>query len=520
MNLMDLATFIILGNHFNSMIKNIIANFVGRFWSILSNFLFIPLYIHYLGFESFSIISFTLVIAGIMAILDAGLTATLSREFARIDNLLNDKIRIFKTLESTYFIIISICILTVFAFSGIIAENWMNLNTYNPNRVSLFLKIISFDIGFQLLLRFYMGGLLGLEKQVKANVIQVGWGIMRNGFVVVLVMFIPTLEMFFFWQTISTILFTVILKLSLEKILIGKYSFDINPKIERVVFKRIWQFAGGMLLISVVAALNTQMDKLAISKLLSLENLGYYTLAISLSQGIIVLVNPIATALLPRFTSLYSAEKREEASSLFSKVSLFVSILVFTLMTNMSFYAKDLIWIWTGKMDLALHTFTLIPIVVFAYSMLSLQVIPYNIAIANGYTRLNNILGLVSLVATIPGYLISTKIYGSIGAATVFCIVQTITTFLYLYFINKKFIKVKIVIHIYLKQIIIPIILSIGFTSLLYFIPHPFKDNRILLLSWIALSTFITLSALIIILIPNKDLSKLFKFKLRTQLHI
>lgn len=495
------------------MINNIIANFIGRFWSILSNFLFIPLYIHYLGFESYSIISFTLVIAGIMAILDAGLTATLSREFARTDNQLADKIRIFKTLESTYFIIISICILIVFFFSDMIAENWLNLNTYNPNRVSLFLKIISFDIGFQLLLRFYMGGLLGLEKQVKANVIQIGWGMMRNGLVVVLVMFIPTLDMFFFWQTISTILFTVIFKLSLEKILIGKYRFNFNPKIERAVFERIWQFAGGMMLISVVAALNTQMDKLAISKLLSLENLGYYTLAISLSQGIIVLVNPIATALLPRFTSLYSSEMREEASALFYKVSLFVSIVVFTLMTNMSFYAKDLIWIWTGKMDLALHTYTLIPVIVFAYSMLSLQLIPYNIAIANGYTKLNNILGLVSLLATIPGYLIATNIYGSIGAATVFCIVQTITTFIYLYFINKKFIKANILTQIYLKQIISPIMLSLGITFLLTFIPNPVSDSRILLLLWIGMSTLITILTMMLILIPISEIKELVKLK-------
>ena len=68
------------------MIKNIIANFIGKFWSILSGFLFIPLYINYLGFESYSIISFGLVISGLMAIMDAGLTATLSRELARKDN--------------------------------------------------------------------------------------------------------------------------------------------------------------------------------------------------------------------------------------------------------------------------------------------------------------------------------------------------------------------------------------------------------------------------------------------------
>ena len=55
------------------MKKNIIANVIGKFWSILSGFLFIPLYIKFLGFESYSIISFTLIIAGIMAVFDAGL---------------------------------------------------------------------------------------------------------------------------------------------------------------------------------------------------------------------------------------------------------------------------------------------------------------------------------------------------------------------------------------------------------------------------------------------------------------
>lgn len=50
--------------------KNIFANLIGKFWSLLSGFLFIPLYIKYLGFESYSVISFTLMIAGIMAILD------------------------------------------------------------------------------------------------------------------------------------------------------------------------------------------------------------------------------------------------------------------------------------------------------------------------------------------------------------------------------------------------------------------------------------------------------------------
>lgn len=496
------------------MRKNIIANFAGRFWSILSAFLFIPLYIHFLGFESYSIISFTLVITGLMAVLDSGLTATLSREFARKDNLHEEKIRIFKTLETTYFIIIGVVIFAIFALSGFIAHKWLNLGAYSPDKVSLFLKVISFEIGFQLLSRFYMGGLLGLEKQIKANLLQIGWGMLRNGFVVIVIMYVQTLEMFFIWQTISTTIFVVLMKLSLEKALNGHYAFKFTPIIERAVFKRIWRFAGGMLLISFVAGLNTQLDKLTISKLLSLENLGYYTLAVSLSSVILVFVNPISTALLPRFTALYSEGKSIEASGLFHKVSLFVSILVFSLLSIIAFNSKELIWIWTGKMELAEHTYIIIPVIAFSYAMLSLQIIPYNIAIANGYTRLNNLLGLISLLVTLPGYWISTKHFGVIGAASVFCLVQTATTFIYLYFINSRFLKAKRIITLYMKEMFLPLLLTLGIAFTFSYIPASFAINRISCFIWIGLAASVTFIGTLLILVPLNDIKKTLKINL------
>lgn len=494
------------------MIKNIIANFIGRLWGILSNFLFIPLYIHYLGFDSYSIISFTLVIAGLIAVLDAGLTATLSREFARLDNFHDEKIRIFKTLESTYFIVIGLCIILVFSLSGIIANNWLKLNTFSPNIVTYFLKIISVDVGFQLLLRFYMGGLLGLEKQVKANMYQVGWGMLRNGFVVGAIFLVPTLEMFFVWQSVSTVIFAILLRFSLCKILTGRYLY-FQFKIEKSVFKRIWHFAGGMLLISLVAGLNTQMDKLAISKFLPIENLGYYTLAVSLAMGIIVLVNPISVALLPRFTALYSAGKNDEASILFHKISILVAILVFSVMANMAFFAKELIWIWTGKMELAEHACIYLPIIAMSYAMLALATIPYNIAIANGYTKLNNLLGLVSLCVTLPGYWIATKYYGAVGAAYVFCGVQTITTFIYLYYINKKFIKTKRLGMLYIKQIFLPLLIALSIAFGFSFIPTWIIQNRILLFFWIGMATIVTILLTSLLLQPKKQLKQILNFR-------
>ena len=487
---------------------NIIANFFGRLWGIASNFFFIPLYIHYLGFDSYSVISFTLVIAGLMAVLDAGLTATLSRELARKDVCKEDKYQIFKTLESSYFVVVVLCVFIVFSLSSVIAEKWLNLNTFNPDQVSYFIKIMSFDIAFQLLLRFYLGGMLGIEKQVKANLYQVGWGVLRNGMVLIIIMFSPSLESFFYWQVFSTIFVTLLLKLSVEKELVGSYVFIFFSKIDRKIFKKVWRFAMGMMLISFISALNTQMDKILISKLLPISSLGHYMLAVSVATGILVLVSPIATAVLPRFTAQYSSGKNNEAILLFSKASTFVSIVVFAVMSNMIFFSKEILWAWTGDMDLSIQASLALPYLAIAMSMLALQFLPFHIAIANGYTKLNNQMGILTLIFIIPIHWILSPRWGVIGAALTFLITQLLSWFIYVYYINKKFLKVKIS-DIYLKQMLVPLVLTIVITYLFSLIPVFYQNSRVFTICWISISIIVTLFISVIILFPIKKLKYL-----------
>ena len=142
--------------------------------------------------------------------------------------------------------------------------------------------------------------------------------------------------------------------------------------------------------------------------------------------------------------------------------------------------------------------------------MLSLQIIPYNIAIANGYTKLNNLLGLISLFITLPGYWLVTKNYGPIGSAYVFCIVQTGLTFIYLYFINKKFIICKKIGLLFITQIILPMLITTSIAFGFSFIPSWVSQNRTYVFAWIAIATFTTFVATILILIPKIDLKHLY----------
>lgn len=503
------------------MIKNIIANFIGRFWSILSNFLFIPLYIHILGFESYSLISFTLVIAGLMAVLDSGLTATLSREFARNDNSREEKISVFSTLQTLYLGILAVVVIVVIVLSDVIASKWLNLNTIPTDQVSVFLKIMSIDIGFQLLMRFYTGGLLGLEKQVKANIYQVGWGVLRNGVVVLAILIKPTLIVFFTWQAAATTLFAILTGFILKKELTGKLKFDFNLNIERDVLKKIWRFAGGMLLISLVAGLNTQMDKLAISKLLPLESLGYYTLAVSLSMGIIVLINPISVALLPRFTALYSKGESIKASILFHRINLIVAIVVFSVMANMSFFANELIWIWTSNTELSKNASQYVPMMALSGAMLAIATISYNVAIANGYTKLNNLLGILSLALTLPGYWLTTMKFGPMGAAVTYCFVQTVITVIYISVINTKFLHEKQWSKLYIRQFILPAIIAIVIAFLLSIIPNIVEQNRFGSLIWIGITTCLTFLGTVLLLLKKDEIESILNLiKPKTSINV
>lgn len=495
------------------MKKNIFANFVGRFWGVLSGFLFVPLYINLLGIESFSLISFTLVLNGVLAMMDAGLTATLSREFASSKNSLNDKLKIYKSLESCYFIIITLVIVLLFSTSNLIANEWLNLDTISPEKVSFYIKIISFEVGLRLLAHFYSGGFIGLEKQVKSNIYQVLYGIVRNGLVLIPIFFSPSLTLFFVWQTITTLLFVIIIRFDLSLTLSKTVKmFFSKPIIEKQILKNIWKFAGGMMLISMVAGLNSQMDKLALSKLLPLEVLGLYTLAFALSRGLGVLSTPVSIAVLPRMTSLFTSGKKDEAIRVFNFAYLLVAILVFSFASSMSFFSKELIWVWTNNMELAEKAHFYVPWIAAGTSFLALQNLPFNVAIANGYTKYNNILGISSLIITLPGYWFLTKYYGGIGAAITYSFVQIIIGILFVYLINKKFLQIN-VITIYIKNFILPLIISFLITLSLREI-IVLDGNRLVVLLKIGFIVLSTLTVNVIILIPKKVLiSEIYKLK-------
>ena len=193
-------------------------------------------------------------------------------------------------------------------------------------------------------LSFYDGGFMGLQKQVLINGLKIGLSSISSfGAVLILWKVSPTITAFFTWQifisALTLISFTTALWHSLPP---SNRTPVYNPNLMR----NIWRFAAGMGGIAISAIILTQLDKVILSKLLSLEMFGFYTLA-GVASNIIpfMLVGPIFNALFPRFTSLGAMSDETALKLLYHQGSQLMAVLVLPVAAIVSsFFSFDILF--------------------------------------------------------------------------------------------------------------------------------------------------------------------------------
>ncbi|MRX67935.1 Membrane protein involved in the export of O-antigen and teichoic acid [Flavobacterium resistens] len=446
------------------MLKNIIANYIGRIWGIISVFVFVPFYIKILGIESYAVINFYTVILTIMYFADGGLSATLNREIARNNNAQYLNNMLF-TIERLYIGICAVIVIVIFLFSNFIASNWLNSQTIPANELSIYISLMGVSVAFQLFTTLESSGLMGLEKQVLSNGIQVSSSISRSALVFIPLYFFPSLLTFFLWQMAMNILFFFIMRYNLWKFI----KLNVVAVFDKNVLKTVGKFAGGMMLMAIIASLNTQIDKIVISKILSLKEFGHYSLAGVLSQVPELIITPIAVAILPRMVKYTENKEHKELVKLFHVNSFILSVLATTGALVLFLFTKDFLFIWTRDLLIADSIKNVTKVLLFGGVFLSFQYMPYYLAIANGHTKTNVRLGIIAIIFIIPALIFFVKTFGLIGA-TFTWLGMNIIAYIYLgYFLIEKFLKSEFKKWL-LIDTLIPLVVAVCIGCIAYYL--------------------------------------------------
>jgi O-antigen/teichoic acid export membrane protein len=298
--------------------RNTIANFLGNGWTALMGLIFVPVYIKYLGVEAYVLIGVFIVLQTWLSLLDFGMAPTLSREMARFNAGAHSdqSIRnLFHSLETIYLgmAIIIGCINTVAA--GPVARDWLRAEQLSFDTVANALVVMGWGAAFRWMTALYRGALQGLQRQVLLNWLSASFATVRGaGAIAVLAFVSPTIVAFFAWQTVLGALEAAALGWQLRRSLPcgqvpARFSFE--------EIRKVWHFAGGVFVISLLGVALTQIDKVLLSWLLALSEFGYYTLAVSVATALGMITGPISNATYPHMTILASADRTAALSNFY-----------------------------------------------------------------------------------------------------------------------------------------------------------------------------------------------------------
>lgn len=405
--------------------RNLISNYLGQGWVAAMSFAFIPVYVGSLGIEAYALIGFYAVLQGWLALLDFGMTPTMTREMARASAGARTAESIGDLLRSIEVVCFSLAI-TAAALLWLSADwlsvRWFSTQSLTRDSIARAIGVMAFVVAFRFCESIYRGVLFGMERQVWYNSVYALLSTVRYvGAAIIVIWINPTVEAFFWWQAVCSLLIVAILAAA------SHHWMPLAGRVSRfspAALRSVTTFAGGLSLTTLSGLLLTHFDKLMLSRVLSLDAFGHYMLAVAITGLFSTLVLPIVSAFYPALTREVAAGdqaaviRRYRIAAQLSALFLMPAVAVCTIMP------QSLLFAWTGNLVLAADVGPLLRLLSVGVAFNSLLQVPFALQLAYGWTSLGLKVNLVAAALLVPVEYFAAQHFGPIGAAATWATVN------------------------------------------------------------------------------------------------
>lgn len=407
-----------------SVRQNVIANYLGQSWIALMGVVFLPLYINFLGIEAYGLVGLYVTVQALFFLLDFGMTPTLSREMSRCGPTgSTDTIRsVLRTMEYVSIATTVVCAAVIWYLSGWVAKSWIHVKELPLDQAGDAIALMGVAAGLRLTEGLYRGAMIGLQRQVALNSLSSILATLRwAGGVGVMAWWSPTIAAFFLWQAAVSLLTVIVLAHAVYRglpITSSATRFSIHLLSDRITF------SSGMMVNAVLALLLTQLDKVLLSRILSLEAFGYYTLAATVASLILQLVTPISQAYYPQLARQLASSDMTGLKSSYRQSYQLVCSAVFPLGLLLAFYGDSILFLWTGSEVLGGNVYPFLMLLAIGNTLHGTMFMPNMLRLAYGWSWYAVKLNSVAVLVLVPAILWATPLYGAVGAAWVWLILN------------------------------------------------------------------------------------------------
>jgi O-antigen/teichoic acid export membrane protein len=401
--------------------RNILANVAGAALGMVVLLAVVPIYLRLLGAEAYGLVGlFTTVMVASTA-LDLGLGATLNREVARLTARPRedgDGRDVAMTLEAGGWTV-GIVVGALFAVAApAIAGRWLTFSTLTPTEVRAALWLMAAALPALIARGLYLAGLNGLQRQALANLVQVGGTTLRAGAsVAALSLLSPSVTVFFVTQTALLYLETLTVAGALRRALPASAR---GGRIRPAALRSLVGFSAGVSGTMVLGFALTSLDQVVLSAILPLAEFGYYTLAVAAANAVGQLVQPVTTAVYPRFSQLVERGDSHDLADEYHFFSQLVAVLVLPLGGLLVFFPGDVLALWTRDDHVVRAVALVLGLRAVGTVLNALMHVPHVLQLAFGWSSLGAGVNALALVVVAPATVLLSLRWGGAGAAAVY----------------------------------------------------------------------------------------------------
>jgi O-antigen/teichoic acid export membrane protein len=420
--------------------RNLLAGAANSVWTAIVGLIVVPLYLKYLGIETYGLIGFYTTTQVLLSLLDLGLAPTINREVARssASGEFREARNLLHTLAVVYWVTAGIIALVISALAPVIASHWLQSSHITPVTLMRAVMLMGLVIACRWPIGLYQGAVIGMQRLTVSSTVNIVMVTCGNfGAVAILAYVSPTIEAFFMWQAGVALLGAAAMRWAAWRA-IGRADtgrFDANG------LKRIWPFSAGMSGVAVSGIILMQLDKVLLSRILSLEDFGRYALASLVANGLYVLLTPVFNAIYPRMSALVATGDTVRLIDFYETGTRLCLALLLPAAVTVAIFSKDLLYLWTRNGHLAAGSAPIVSLFVIGTALNGVMHFPYALQLAYGATRLPLTINMILMVIMVPLTITLAKSYGAVGGAAAWALLNALYLFVGTWLTHRSLLK-------------------------------------------------------------------------------
>ena len=326
--------------------RNVAANLLGGALLAALTIVITPLQINILGMEAYGVVGFITTLQIAFTAFDLGLSSTLTRELAADPSPgKTQSNELLRTASTIYWLAAVVIGVAIALAAGQLAQRWFNTRAIDTALLTQSLQVIALYLALRWPVALYVGVLVGLQRMDVLNAVKVATAALRLIGGIAILLHWRSLYAFLVWTAFNALIEVATYWMACKWV---HPSMPSRPGISCAAVSRVWRFSLSMNGLAILTVLIVQIDRLLISKMLTLDALGRYSLAYNTAAIVPALIAAIASAVLPSFAAAYGQGsaatllRRYESASRFMLFTIGLAAAVFV------FFGEPLLALWVN----------------------------------------------------------------------------------------------------------------------------------------------------------------------------